>query len=978
MKDYFKLYREYQTQYGDKTVLLMQCGGFYEVYQYENEGYNIKELSQIMNVQYTKRNKSIELSTQNPYMLGFPLASLKKYKKVLTDYGLIVVVYHQTETLKGKIERHKTGVYTYATNVDEPEDFFTQSANDSGFSILENNIIAILLDEDNSLTACRLDLMTGKGSVLINPYEDLHQQISLLHRFIQTHNTREIIYSGSESLRQLLSENIDTTSVSLQPFEVTLQKSVSYQNEVLSKIYGNDNLITPIEKLGLERYPGLVTVWVMVIDYAYSHVPKIVSNLSQPDFYEEHSHLMLENNAIEQLNLVSMNNLSKKFQSVFNVVNNCSTTIGKRYLKKQLLQPLNSVSIITQRYEASTLLFNDIEKVEENLNAIADIEKLQRKLNLSILTYGEMLQLHNSYTEVCKIINSYDWQKCEFLKDIPDMSILEEMNRFYSFDGFQSESYFNTGIYKEVDTAIEEINLQKNLVDYLHKFLNKLVCIDEKKELNAVHLESNERDGFYFTVSLKRSYGIKHQVEKLESKIIEHNIDMSKLVFKQQPKSPTVKIYYDDKHFNGIKDLMSDLKELLKKYWVQSLEELSAKFKEQFDNIVEWVSRVDFIKSNVKTSRMYKYSCPEIKKNKKSFFKAKGLRHPIIERLVRDKEPYVSHTISLGTSKPDGILLYGLNSAGKSSLMKAIGICIIMAQAGLWVACEELTFSPYKTIFTRITGNDNIFKGLSSFTLEMLEINNILKRSDENCLVIGDEICRGTETISACSIVSSLLIILAKRKCSFIFASHLHDLAQIRDIKELDNMKIYHLRIEINDKGDLVYHRELTPGLGDTVYGIKIAKYLIKDRDFDILTDRMREIHTQLYNQGHKNGHNIELKIVEDKRSKYNSNKFVSHCEICGKKATHKGELETHHIIHQEDCQDGFIKEKGLNHLEMNSKWNLKILCSDCHDIKHSLEKDRNRTILGWKNQGITIEDIKEKLKLFEIELSLTTIKRLK
>ena len=74
--------------------------------------------------------------------------------------------------------------------------------------------------------------------------------------------------------------------------------------------------------------------------------------------------------------------------------------------------------------------------------------------------------------------------------------------------------------------------------------------------------------------------------------------------------------------------------------------------------------------------------------------------------------------------------MYGCNAVGKSSLMKAIGINIIMAQAGMFVPCSSFKYSPFDYIFTRINNNDNLFKGLSSFAVEMSELRNILKRSN--------------------------------------------------------------------------------------------------------------------------------------------------------------------------------------------------------------------------------------------------------
>ena len=60
--------------------------------------------------------------------------------------------------------------------------------------------------------------------------------------------------------------------------------------------------------------------------------------------------------------------------------------------------------------------------------------------------------------------------------------------------------------------------------------------------------------------------------------------------------------------------------------------------------------------------------------------------------------------------------------------MKSIGLNIIMAQIGYYVAATNFNFNPYVNLMTRICGNDNIFKGMSSFMVEMMELMAILKR----------------------------------------------------------------------------------------------------------------------------------------------------------------------------------------------------------------------------------------------------------
>jgi DNA mismatch repair protein MutS len=161
---------------------------------------------------------------------------------------------------------------------------------------------------------------------------------------------------------------------------------------------------------------------------------------------------------------------------------------------------------------------------------------------------------------------------------------------------------------------------------------------------------------------------------------------------------------------------------------------------------------------------------------------------------------YIPNDISLGTTAENninGILLYGLNSSGKSTCMKAVGLSIVMAQSGLFVPATEFSYSPYESLLARITGNDNILKGLSSFALEMTELRAILKRASPKTMVLGDEVCRGTENISAISLVTSTIERLSKTGSNFIFATHLHKVAEMESIKMLDNVKAFHLTVDL-------------------------------------------------------------------------------------------------------------------------------------------------------------------------------------
>jgi DNA mismatch repair protein MutS len=293
-----------------------------------------------------------------------------------------------------------------------------------------------------------------------------------------------------------------------------------------------------------------------------------------------------------------------------------------------------------------------------------------------------------------------------------------------------------------------------------------------------------------------------------------------------------------------------------------------------------------------------------------------GLRHPVIER-IQDGRAYVPNDFEVGTSNCTGALLYGLNAAGKSSLAKSIGVSVVLAQAGMFVAAQSFEFVPYLKLMSRISTGDDVVRGLSTFVIEMTELRGILRRADARSLVIGDEICAGTEHVSGLAIVASGLHSLSRQEASFVFATHLHELPDIQEVKQIPGLRTFHLTVSIDPRsGRLDYSRKLMPGSGPCTYGIEVCRGLDMPTDFLLMAQKVR--HAQS---------GIEHGLVSSKRSRYNRQLIVDTCDRCGEPAR-----EVHHILPQAASDEfGFV-----GHFHKNVKHNLVALCLVCHDIEHA------------------------------------------
>lgn len=241
-----------------------------------------------------------------------------------------------------------------------------------------------------------------------------------------------------------------------------------------------------------------------------------------------------------------------------------------------------------------------------------------------------------------------------------------------------------------------------------------------------------------------------------------------------------------------------------------------------------------------------------------------------------------------------------------------------MAQSGFYVASKTFEFNPYKKIFTRILNNDNMFKGLSTFAVEMCELRNILTMSDQNSLILGDELCSGTENVSAISIFIAGLKHLHNINSSFIFATHFHEINDMEDISKMKFLKMKHLSVIYEPKKKkLIYDRKIKEGSGESIYGLEVCKSLLLPQEF---LNEAYEIRKKYI----KKKDTLELS-----KSIYNSQKINSIlCEICKKNSS----KEIHHLQYQKFAnKNNYIKDN----FHKNHPANLISICEKCHDDIH-------------------------------------------
>ncbi len=957
IKKYMAYHEEYTKKYGENTVVLMQAGSHFNLFAIINDEVNLGPdiyhiCTNVLNnaLQVTKQNKKKpEISYSNCLMAGFPVYSIQKYENIFLNSNYTVVIVEQI-TSPPNPERGVTRILSPGTTI---EDYNNQETRFLMSVYIEKNTY---MNKDVYICGVStIDLSTGKNYLhyILSKQEDSGHWIDEIGRYIHFYNPSEILFhfEGFILNKDEIIQNWDIQHNSIQINHYTEKEylKTTYQNDFLNKIFNLNIMISPIEHFDLEMKPELVISYVFMLQYIHDHLLNTLTNIEIPEYVSDNNSLCLTSNSIRQLNVINNYSYFKgKNESLLSICNLCVTTMGRRLFKERLLYPSVDINTINKRYDYIDLFReNDLfDIVHSQLRKVSDLEKSLRKMGLNLLQRSDFFSDTLSFEYVNKFLDII--VKEETLKGKYDTSVYKPFLDFYK-ECEDTFIFHNLTQFGNLERSIlkKGVNIDMDNYDNMtEEYYNDMIMISKRfsqlldSSDNSIKVDFDERNDWFFYCTNKRSITFKERLTNLNSNSfhvkdengkVKYSFKSSDFTLKKKDGSSTMIQFNVCKELsNKLLSIQDKIKKLNKDEWESRVSTLYDKYSHGLKKFYSFLAEIDCYCASAKLSIKNGYNRPEIINSEKSFVECTGIRHPIVEKIHTETD-YVKNDICLGKDKKDGILLFGTNACGKSTFMKAVGLNIIMAQAGLFVAADTFIFKPYTQIFTRILNNDNIFRSQSSFAVEIQELKSILNRSDENSLILGDELCSGTETTSALCIISAGLDLLCKRRSTFIFTSHLHELTKLEEVKKLENLDIYHLKIEYDKEKDiLIYDRKLEKGSGPSIYGLKVCEAMGLSKDFINFAKSVQS--------------NFEKnKLTTTKTSKYNSDIFMDECKMCYSK---NKDLETHHIKDQQFAD----KNNMIDNHHKNVKHNLVPLCKECH-LKVTLGE---RVVSGWKetNQG--------------------------
>jgi DNA mismatch repair protein MutS len=908
-RKYYDVWAAHRDRYGSKVALLYQVGGFFEIYDTENlttgtTQANIREIAELCQLSLTVHDAGDGFQT---LFGGFPEHALGKFEKILVQAGYTVVVVVQRKGSSGAVEER------VVDHISSPGCYVE--------GVKERRLVGVLLESlsDGAAAlkrvywaATALDVATGSIWFVEGVDRDR------LHQFLCIHPPAELVLwsdglAGANSLMESLKAACPANHVRcLGP------ASVAVDEAILERFWA------PVRKRldWLPRQPQARRCLAALMDFAADHMPSALKQLSLPEAWVPAGEVRLGNAALEQLGLLSLRSGDNDKQSLLGLMDQCRSVLGRRVMRARLMRPITEITELNRRLDlvdrCKSVSAADTVATERGLRSLYDISRLWRRLELGTASMSDMACLLRSFQAARGLLDVWGGpEEVEmFLGWVAVRWSVDAVVALAREGGSVPVSQLPwTPGYRPVADAL----FQKGGV-----IRTEAVGLCESwsglGKGERLYLDDAEGGGFRVTGTKRRISAVLTVLRD------EGDTTATTSTYKTSATLETA----------GLATISNRHRTWYGEWTPTWLGEWSAACAEMVQKgasarlaLETWCAELDVAWTTARLATEWLWTRPVfVDGTAEASVAVSKLRHPILERLTT--VPYVPHSVCLGTEggvdatySPRGLLLYGMNASGKSSLMKALGLAVLLAQTGFPVPASSMQLAPFSAIFTRILGNDNLWAGLSSFAVEMTEFREILRFADERSLVLGDELCSGTESLSATALVAAGVETLVGHGTKFVFATHLHELATLPDIASLSGIRAVHLKVHYDAAADrLIYERELAPGSGSALYGLEVCRALDLPVGF---LERATVLRKSLGG------------CATPTTSRYTPTAVVDKCSICGSGAG----LEMHHIIPQ--AEGAAAAAAGI---QMHSAGNLVCLCATCHDEHHA----GRLQVRGWKD----------------------------
>ena len=538
--------------------------------------------------------------------------------------------------------------------------------------------------------------------------------------------------------------------------------------------------------------------------------PAGIPHLRRPTLRRSARHLWIDEMTRRNLELVEPLRLGARGTTLLEVLDSTMTPMGARLLRHWLLSPLREPESINERLDAVQVLVADARgraRIREALEGVRDLERLGGRAAAGRATPRELGALRDSFQRLPDALEALtglaDRDRSRALAGVVDeFDLLADLGGELAAAltdrppaGLSDGDVIRPGF----DVALDEL---RDLRDGGKQYIASLQQRErERTGILSLKVGYNKVFGYYLEISNAHANKVPADYERRQT-----------LTGAERYVTPELKDY--EARVLGAEEQIAQREAML----FGGLRERIGGATARVQRTASALARLDVWASLGETAVLHRYVRPVVHDGLTLTFRQ--CRHPVIERLMA-REAFIPNDARFDPAERV-LLVTGPNMAGKSTILRQIGLCVILAQMGSFVPAEAAEIGVVDRLFTRVGASDNLTRGQSTFMVEMSETSAILHNATKRSLVLLDEIGRGTSTYDgvaiAWAVTEHLHDIIG---CRTMFATHYHELMQLPE--ELAHAR--NLNVAVRETGDqVVFLHRLEAGGTDRSYGIHVAQ----------------------------------------------------------------------------------------------------------------------------------------------------------
>ena len=776
-------YREIKDRHQD-AILFFRMGDFYEMFYEDAE-----VASRALGLTLTSRNNGG--SAEVP-LAGVPVKAAGEYLRRLVQQGFRVSICEQTEDpkhAKGIVRREVVETIT-------PGAAFADDMLDRA----RNNYLCAVFPAGDLVGIAAADLSTGEFRLIASAAGDTDSVLARL-------SPREILVArGVATSAKLVQQNRQEGAL------VTEREAWEFDAALAAGDLAKQFGVASVEGLGIDDQdaPALAAAGALM-RYLQELQPGGMPHLSRPKVERPGGTMPLDEMTRHNLELVESLRGSDTEGTLISVLDRTQTPMGSRLLRHWILTPLVDREAIVARLDAVSLFSGEPvsrELFRDALDGVRDIERLAGKAAAGRGNPRDLRALGDSIARLPGVHAALD--AVSLSKHVGGaLSVLMER-----WDECADLAQDITGTLVERPPAImgEELCIRPGIDASLDEW--RSLRDGGKDAIARIQMDERARTGIQsLKVGYNRVFGYFIEITNSNSHLVPADYQRRQtLTGAERYVTPALK-EHEEKVLTAaerIEDRERELFEALRKRIGAAITRLQC--------VAQLTAELDVLATLAEVAEREGYTRPEVDNG--FDLEIVAGRHPVVERMM-PREKFIPNDVRL-TEGARMIILTGPNMAGKSTVLRQIGLIVLMAQMGSFVPAASARIGVVDRLFTRVGASDNLVRGQSTFMVEMSETSAILHTATGNSLVLLDEIGRGTSTYDGVSIAWSVSEYLHDEvKCKTVFATHYHELTQLTD----ELVAACNYSVEVREAGDqvLFLHR-LVPGGANRSYGIEVGR----------------------------------------------------------------------------------------------------------------------------------------------------------